>query len=166
MKILPAPLAVLLVACTQLAQGQNTKLERQHMQRSQIVFVCEHGAALSVVSAAYFNKLAKEHHLNLHAIARGTAPQEDIAKSASAGLKADGVPFETVRPQALSRNEVVGARRIVSFTQMPSRFSKVTPIEMWNDVPPTSANYEIARNAILKHIEKLLGELQSEGSKR
>ena len=26
------------------------------------MFVCEHGAALSVVSAAYFNKLAKGGH--------------------------------------------------------------------------------------------------------
>jgi hypothetical protein len=44
----------------------------QQGHSSQVVFVCEHGAALSVVSAAYFNKIAKEEHLNFHAIARGT----------------------------------------------------------------------------------------------
>ena len=44
--------------------------------------MCEHGAALSVVAAAYFNKMAREEHLNMHAIARGTEPQKDVAGSA------------------------------------------------------------------------------------
>jgi len=39
------------------------------------VFICEHGAAKSVIAAAYFNKLAAERHLNFHAIARGLTPQ-------------------------------------------------------------------------------------------
>ena len=44
-----------------------------------IVFVCEHGAAKSVVAAAQFNRLAEERHLPYRGIARGTEPQEDIA---------------------------------------------------------------------------------------
>ncbi len=44
-----------------------------------IVFVCEHGAAKSVIAATYFNKLANEKGLNLKAIARGTHPDQELS---------------------------------------------------------------------------------------
>jgi protein-tyrosine-phosphatase len=138
------------------------KSPAQRHQGSEIVFVCEHGAALSVVSAAYFNKIAKEERLNLHAIARGTGPQEDISVTARAGLDSDGVPFETKRPQRLSSKDAAGARRIVTFTSLPARFSALAPVEIWNDVPPTSANYGRSRDAILTHLRELIRELKSE----
>jgi protein-tyrosine-phosphatase len=134
--------------------------EQQHS--SQIVFVCEHGAALSVVSAAYFNKIAKEEHLNMHAIARGTDPQEDISVSAREGLNSDGLPFETKRPQMLSSTDAARARRIVTFTSLPAKYSGLAPVESWNNVPPTSANYGRARDAILKHLRALIRQLKSE----
>ena len=39
-----------------------------------VVFVCEHGAAKSVVATAYFNTLAAERGLPFRATFRGTAP--------------------------------------------------------------------------------------------
>ena len=47
-------------------------------QNSKIVFVCEHGAAKSVIAVAYFNKLASEAKLEFHAIARGTNPDPEL----------------------------------------------------------------------------------------
>jgi arsenate reductase len=150
--------AVLLVQPkTTNAQGRST--ERRSVQRSQVVFVCEHGAALSVVSAAYFNKLARERHLNVRAIARGTTPQKDISVSARAGLKADGVTSDTKRPKALSPKDASQALRIVAFLPLPAEYSKMGPVQTWDDVPPTSANYAAARDAILRHLKELFGEL-------
>src|SRR6266550_8232169 len=80
-----------------------------------IVFVCEHGAAKSVIAAAYFNKLAAERHLNFHAIARGTKPQADISRAVTKGLRADGVAFEKERPRLLTDADAAGAVRIVAF---------------------------------------------------
>ena len=40
-------------------------------QNSIVIFVCEHGAAKSILAAAYFNKLARESNLRLTAMARG-----------------------------------------------------------------------------------------------
>ena len=131
------------------------------MHRHRIVFVCEHGAALSVVSAAYFNKLAREQHLDVYAIARGTTPQKDISVSARAGLQADEVRFELKRPLALSRNDAAGALRIVAFTPIPAEYSKLAPVETWGDVPPTGENYGLARDAILKHLRELIRELKT-----
>jgi arsenate reductase (thioredoxin) len=47
-----------------------------------VVFVCEHGAAKSVIATAYFNKLAAERGLRTRAIYRGVNP--DSALSAAA----------------------------------------------------------------------------------
>ena len=140
--------------------------DRNGMKHStRIVFVCEHGAALSVVSAAYFNKIAREEHLQMHAIARGITPQKGLAVSARDGLKTDGVPFETRKPQALSIKDAAKARRIVAFSSIPSRYMATAPVETWDDVPPTAANYGLARNAILKHLRKLIQKLKAEDEK-
>jgi protein-tyrosine-phosphatase len=149
-----------LIVGPRIATAQNQSPARSKTEpRRQIVFVCEHGAALSVVAAAYFNRLAKQQHLNLHAVARGTAPQQDIASSAEKGLREDGVPSETKRPQALSTIDGVRALRIVAFCPIPEEYSKIATVETWNDVPPTSVDYAAARDAILKHLKELMSEL-------
>src|SRR5690242_9583904 len=102
----------MLVAALETLKAQdNSGTPARAKRDTKIVFVCEHGAALSVVSAAYFNKIAREQHLNFYAVARGTTPQQDLAVSAREGLKADGVPFETERPRALSGKDIAHARR-------------------------------------------------------
>ncbi len=151
---------VALAACPKVTESQSHAVQRRSTQRPQIVFVCEHGAALSVVAAAYFNKLAQDRHLNLHATARGTTPQKDIAVSAREGLKADGVPFGTTHPQALLAGDAAHAIRIVAFAPIPARYSRITRVETWADVPPTKANYGLARDAILKHLAELFEELK------
>ncbi|HEY6253119.1 MAG TPA: hypothetical protein VI685_24435 [Candidatus Angelobacter sp.] len=154
---------LLLVA---IVGGQGTmktgSADKRLRRNSQIVFVCEHGAALSVVSAAYFNKMAREQHLDLRAIARGTSPQEDVSAAARRGLKADGIALETKRPQVLSGKDTAHARRIVAFCPIPSKYSKKTPVETWNDVSWPAASYGPARDAILKHLEELMKELKAE----
>src|SRR5215831_13338321 len=77
-----------------------------HAQSSEpsntVVFVCEHGAAKSVLAAAYFNKLAVERHLDVRAVPRGVTPQEDLSASTMRGLKKDGVEIGVSKPQALT----------------------------------------------------------------
>lgn len=67
-----------------------------------VVFVCEHGAARSVIAAAWFNKLAAEQHVAFRAVARGVTPQEDLSVSTVAGLKRDGIEFSSEKPSILS----------------------------------------------------------------
>src|SRR6059036_3481423 len=77
-----------------------------------ILFVCEHGAAKSVIATAYFNKLAAERGLPFRATFRGTMPQDDLSVRAVAGLKADGVPVPPGKPAAISDPDVAGATHI------------------------------------------------------
>ncbi|HEX7961113.1 MAG TPA: hypothetical protein VF493_14405 [Terriglobales bacterium] len=154
-----------------MATGGPGRLESQDRRsesnsRPEVVFVCEHGAALSVVSAAYFNKIAREEHLRLHAIARGTSPQEEIAVSARHGLDQDGVTFAPRRPKAFSIEDAARAKRVIAFCPLLSKYSRLAPIENWSDVPPTAANYQLARDAILRHLHDLIRELKTADRKR
>jgi len=127
-------------------------------QNPVIIFVCEHGAAKSIVAATYFNKVAREKHLDVSAIARGTHPDTELSPKALAGLHKDGlVPIETV-PQKLSAADLESAQRIVTFCELPEEYRNKTPIEQWDDIPPVGEDYEKARAAILRKLNLLLEE--------
>src|SRR5262249_61970728 len=64
-----------------------------------VVFVCEHGAAKSVVAAAYFNRLAAERGLSVRAVARGADPQPNPSARTTAGLQAHRLPPPAGPPQ-------------------------------------------------------------------
>lgn len=124
-----------------------------------IVFVCEHGAAKSVIAAAYFNKLAAEAGMGFRATARGTNPDQELSSIAISGLRKDGLtPTETV-PQKLSMADVESAQRIVSFCELPEEYQKETIIEQWDHTPPVGENYEKARDAILKRLNELINNI-------
>jgi arsenate reductase (thioredoxin) len=123
-----------------------------------IVFVCEHGAAKSIIAAAYFNKLAGEMSLNLRATARGTNPDQALSPQAVTGLHEDGLaPSESV-PRKLSLTEVESAQRIIAFCELPVEYHQKAHIELWKDMPPVSENYEQARDVIIERIGHLLNK--------
>lgn len=125
-------------------------------EESIIVFVCEHGAAKSIIAAAYFNKIASERGLNVHGVARGTSPDAEISPKTIQGLEGDSVAPTESGPKRLTLEEVESAQRIISFCELPKEFQGEAPIERWNNVPPVSEAYEKAREAIVQGIYRLL----------
>ena len=129
-------------------------------KNSTIIFVCEHGAAKSIIAAAYFNKLANQKGLNLQAIARGTRPDEELSPKTVKGLMEDGLQSTEVSPQKLLPLDIESAQRIITFCELPEEYLLHTAnIEQWDGVPPVSADYQIARDVILKHITHLIDNL-------
>ena len=122
---------------------------------SSIIFVCEHGAAKSVVAAAFFNKLASERNLNIRAIARGTNPDTELSPNAVTGLQADGLVASESIPQKLSLEEIKNTQRVIAFYELPKEYQN-KPIEQWDGVPPVSEDYEKARDVIVERINRLL----------
>jgi protein-tyrosine-phosphatase len=132
---------------------------KENMQNKKVVFVCEHGAAKSVVAAAHFNRLASEMGLSIRAIARGKSPDAELSPKAVEGLKRDGLtPTETV-PQKISSSDVESAEQIVSFCELPEEYQGKTVIEQWDDVPPVSEDYEKARDVIVERLHRLMNEV-------
>lgn len=124
-----------------------------------IIFVCEHGAAKSVIAAAYFNKIALERGLELRAMARGTIPDKELSAKAVAGLLEDGLtPFEAV-PQQLSLEDLESVQRIVSFCELPEEFHEKAVVEQWDGIPPISDNYGKSRDAIVEKIIRLINNI-------
>ena len=153
---------ILAVPAIVSAQGQQARKNRDvKNQVPTVVFVCEHGAAKSVVSAAHFNRLAKEKNLKLRAVPRGTNPDKEMPVNTINALKADGLDVGITKPRKLTRPDVVGAVRVVTFYRLPEAFANVTPVEQWDDVPPMSEDYNKFRDIVVERIKRLLAELES-----
>jgi arsenate reductase len=127
---------------------------------SKVLFVCEHGAAKSIIAAAYFNKLAHEKGLNLQAVARGTIPDDELSTVTVQGLMTDGLTSTELIPQKLLPADIESAQRIIIFGDLLNKEDhQGVEIENWNEVPPVSKDYQIARNAIMEHLTRLLAEV-------
>jgi protein-tyrosine-phosphatase len=125
-------------------------------QKSFIVFVCEHGAAKSILASAYFNKLAVEKRLNLYAIARATHPDQELSQKTIDGLRKDGLlPTETA-PKIVVSSEIEDAVRVIAFCELPLEYRVKATVEQWDGVPPVSDDYGKARDAIIEKLNSLL----------
>lgn len=121
-----------------------------------VVFVCEHGAAKSVLAAAYFNQFAQERGLNLRAVARGTHPEDHLLPQAVKGLSEDGLTPAKSVPQKLTEADIRSAQRVITFCELPAEYHGQAIIERWDDIPLVSENYGQARDAILKRVRQML----------
>ena len=125
-----------------------------------VVFVCEHGAAKSVIATAYFNKLAAERGLPFRATFRGTSPQENLSVRAVEGLTADGVPIPLGKPSAITDSDVTDATHIFAIgCTLPEKARASGKANDWSDVPDDKG-YGPMRDAIVRHVNQLLDELQ------
>lgn len=80
----------------------------------QIVFVCEHGAAKSVIAAAEFNRRAEENGLPHRAVSRGTNPDPVFAPGVVADLNKDGLSVPAGKPRLLADADVKNAARVIT----------------------------------------------------
>ena len=125
-------------------------------RRPRVLFVCQHGAAKSVVGAAHFRRLAAARGLQIAAAAAGTEPDAELGPKAVKGLAADGLAPAPARPRPVTLYDLDTATRVVSFG------CDVTPrqaaVEQW-DVPNVSDGYEAARDRIVANVERLVADL-------
>jgi arsenate reductase len=146
---------VLLLAFTLL-------LTKQLMaQEKKIIFVCQHGAAKSVIAASYFNKIAKERNLNFVAECRGVEPDSAVSKSTKDGLTKDKVFDPTTKPQKLSSADTANTEMIVLFTNLPEEIRTSVKIENWSKIENVDADYSTRRDAIIRKINELLDSLEN-----
>jgi len=125
-----------------------------------VVFVCEHGAAKSVIATAYFNKLARERGLPYRATFRGTDPQAELSVSALKGLREDGIEIPAGKPTAISTTDVEKATHLFAIgCTLPAAARSSGKAGDWSDVPD-GQGYAAMRDAIVRHVIALLDDLQ------
>jgi protein-tyrosine-phosphatase len=127
---------------------------------AEVVFVCEHGAAKSVVASQYFNKLAGERGLTVRAIARGAEPQAELSVSAVKGLKEDGLAPPPDAPRPLTASDVRSSARVIAFDcEQPVMKALRGMDACWDDVPATADDYVGARDRIRAHVEAMVAQM-------
>jgi len=125
----------------------------------QVVFVCAHGAAKSLIAAAYFNKLAAERGLAARATFRGLEPSDALSARAVAGLQADGVPLPDSKPTALAGTDLAAATHVFTIgCALPGAVQGSAKAASWDDVPDDKG-YEAMRDAIVRHVRTLVDSL-------
>ena len=151
---------IFLGAVTALPAFQGFAQESGKAAPQVILFVCEHGAAKSVIAAAHFNRLASEKGLPYRAITRGVNPDQEIPSRIVGGLAGDGLDVSGWKPQKVSDADVAHADRVITLAcSLPKKESgKAVKVTEWNDVPE-GAGYEATRKAILDRVTELVNAL-------
>ena len=161
-KIVAYPIVLIAIVVFSLSvNGQAQDAVKETEQTPVIIFICEHGAAKSIVSAAYFNKLATERRLNFRAIARGTNPDNEISLKVQEGLQKDGLTSSESVPKKISKADLAGARRVITFCLLPDDYAGNVQVEHWDDLLWESEDYSKSRDRILERLGRLLEELKS-----
>jgi protein-tyrosine-phosphatase len=123
-----------------------------------IVFVCLHGSAKSLIAAELARLAAERQGLGLRFASMGTEPDPDVPAHVVAGLKTDGVDVLGRVPEMASAAAMAGARCVVTFgPDVRAMAPQGARIEDWKDVPDVSGGYDRARTEIRKRVEGLLG---------
>jgi arsenate reductase (thioredoxin) len=132
-----------------------------------VVFVCQHGAAKSVLAAALLERLAAEQGVPLRALARGTEPEPKVAPAVAAGLAAEGIDVGAWQPRLVTRDDLAGAWRVVSFGPDLSQQRPVgTLVQVWSDVPAAADGFQVAQAVIAGRISALLEDLSEQRAAR
>jgi hypothetical protein len=126
-----------------------------------IVFVCEHGAAKSVIAAAHCQRLAAARGLALTATAAGTEPDPEIPPGVVAGLLADGLSITGQRPRRVTAEELAEAWQVVALgCDLGDLAGPGVAVEFWDEVPAVSAGFGPARAAIVARLGHLLDRFE------
>ena len=128
-----------------------------------ILFLCPHNAAKSVMAAAYARQLAAQRGLDLRVETAGTDPAPRTSPAVVDALRAGGLDVSDHRPRLVRDDELATAWRIVSLDcDLGDRSPAGGRVERWDDVPSPSQDLTAARQAIRRHLDRLLDELESE----
>ena len=122
-----------------------------------IVFVCLHGSAKSVIAGEYFERLATARGVRATATALGVEPDAAIPPRVIDGLMADGIDVRGRQPRGVAPEDLKGASRIVSFgCDLGALAPAGVPIDRWDGVPAVSDDFGQARDAIVARVTALL----------
>jgi hypothetical protein len=128
-----------------------------------VVFVCRNGVAMSVWSAAYFNRLAAERGLRERAVARAAIPSyREVPLRMRFALALDGFRLDGYRPQVVDAADARGAELVVVIdTELPPEalVSDGARTELWQGFPPMREQYFPSRAALEEQVESLVARL-------
>jgi len=124
-----------------------------------VLFMCPHGAAKSVLATAYFKKQARARGLDVDVKAVGTEPDAAVAPAVVQHLTANGYEVPVAKPQLVSPEDLTAADLVVSLGCDVAGRPVRGEVRRWDDIPSPSADFAGADAAIKQHVDRLVDEL-------
>ena len=104
-----------------------------------ILFVCLHGSAKSVLATEYLNRIAGERGLAVRATASGREPDAAIPDNVVEGLLRKGFDVRGRKPVAATAQRFEEADVVVSFgCDLDGLVPQARTIELWSACPAVS----------------------------
>jgi arsenate reductase len=151
--------SLVLAAAAPMASGLAQEV-RPSRAVQQVLFMCPHGAAKSVLASAYFERLAKERGLKVRVLSAGTEPDATVAPAVAAHLQRQGYPPATAAPRKVTADDMAQADLVIS---LGCDLAGLPPprgtLRRWDDVPAPSADFAKADEAIRAKVNALVDEL-------
>lgn len=130
-----------------------------------VLFVCQHGVAKSVIAARHLTELARARGITLSVTAAGVEPDEVIPPHVIAGLQADGLDLHETSPRAVTGELLESAEMVVAFAcDLSALGGDPGRIVQWAGVPAVSDGYDAARTEILRRLHAMLDEVDARSS--
>ena len=127
----------------------------------EILFLCQHGGAKSVIAVSHFNRLAGERGLPFVATsAAAEDPYDAVPAPVADYLQREGFDVRAFKPHQVAPGEIRAAARVVTIgCDVPGAESGAVVNARWDDVPAASEDLEGSVAAIRRHVEALAEDL-------
>ena len=127
-----------------------------------VLFLCPHGAAKSVMAAAYFQQLATRAGLDTAADCAGTEPDDTVWPSVLTLLHDEGVEVPPNNPRHVTTHDLTRADLVISLgCDLPPEQARLTRrLDRWDDLPLASQDLVKSRDVIKIKVQDLIAELQ------
>ena len=127
------------------------------MTTPNVLFVCLHGSAKSLIAAEHFRRLAAERGVKMTAMSAGTEADSEVPPKVVQGLLAEGIDVRVRRPHQVTRTDVTTASHVVTFAcDLGDMAPAGMALERWDDVPAVSEDFTKARDVIVARVSRLL----------
>ena len=130
-----------------------------------VLFICQHGAAKSVVAAQHLRRLAQARGVEIECLSAGVEPENTIPPHVVAGLAEDGFAIDGIKPRLVTQQLIEDADRVVSFGCDLTALAASERVIEWNDVPAVSDGYSPARDTIVTRLGPLLDAVVSDDAR-
>lgn len=127
----------------------------------EILFLCQHGGAKSVIAAAHFNRLAADRGLPFVGTAAAAEdPYDAVPTPVADHLHREGFDVRELKPHHAALEEIEAAARIVTIgCDLSGAESGAVISDRWDDVPAASEDLDGSVAAIRRHVVALVEDL-------
>lgn len=125
-----------------------------------IVFVCLHGSAKSLVAAEYLTRKARERGLDAVGSSRGTEPDAEVPAHVVEHMAAKGFDLRGYVPKSANAAALADADEVITFgPDVSALLPSDKTATSWAECPAVSDGFPPAWDFITRSVDRLLDRL-------